>query len=524
MRKSLLFAVFAASTAVIVPTRLLTASQYLFSWDSVNFALGMDDLDIVLHRPHPPGYVGFVVAGRMIRLLGADANLSMVLWNILLSILTCVVLFAFSYEVAPTHRERRAWIAWAIIIPSPLFWFYTSVAEIYVSEMFFTLLIAYFSFRTLRGEQAYLCPLLGALALSGAFKQSAMLLMLPLVAYTVVKAPVGNKRRAAWVFLASLSLWLVPLVWSQGLVDYVLLFWRQFAEAGTSTSPLISGDLTLLNRNLRDTLYALMVGIGLVNCFAVVVILATRAYRSAESSLGRDVMLLWAVPYGMVFVFVHFAKFGYALPVVPIACLALASVYGQIPYRRVVSVLLVAHWILGAWHFAIAQPATGNLIGEGMRYRDKSVSQKALTEFNSLLRPTLHTIREADADVTWTRRQIASLCMDEDEIVIVSDGGVLNGRRAMYYFPRARTVFPSVSTGLILANNRRLEIPDPGDVVLSASCRTFWMISRSHALVAQLSNQVALEEVAERDRFLFWTSGSVTVAKTAEWSITVDED
>jgi hypothetical protein len=34
--------------------RVQFRSKTLFNWDSVNFALGIMDFDVIQHRPHPP--------------------------------------------------------------------------------------------------------------------------------------------------------------------------------------------------------------------------------------------------------------------------------------------------------------------------------------------------------------------------------------------------------------------------------------------------------------------------------------
>ena len=43
-------------TAFVVYTRVRYHAPYLYSWDSVSFALSLENYDIRLHQPHPPGY------------------------------------------------------------------------------------------------------------------------------------------------------------------------------------------------------------------------------------------------------------------------------------------------------------------------------------------------------------------------------------------------------------------------------------------------------------------------------------
>ena len=69
MSRARLWLAVSAAAAVTILTRLPFRSEFLFSWDSANYALAMSRIDIVAHRPHPPGYLGYVFAARLIDLV-----------------------------------------------------------------------------------------------------------------------------------------------------------------------------------------------------------------------------------------------------------------------------------------------------------------------------------------------------------------------------------------------------------------------------------------------------------------------
>ena len=50
--------------ALVIVSRWPFRSHALFSWDSANFAMALDKIDIAMHRPHPPGYLGYVFVAR----------------------------------------------------------------------------------------------------------------------------------------------------------------------------------------------------------------------------------------------------------------------------------------------------------------------------------------------------------------------------------------------------------------------------------------------------------------------------
>src|SRR5262249_24352061 len=75
--------------ALTLWSRLPYRARLLPTWDSVQFALALVDYDVTRHQPHPPGYILFVAAGRMLaRLTGAPPEAALTLLAALASALT----------------------------------------------------------------------------------------------------------------------------------------------------------------------------------------------------------------------------------------------------------------------------------------------------------------------------------------------------------------------------------------------------------------------------------------------------
>jgi hypothetical protein len=106
---------------IALVTRLPFRSHALFDWDSANFALALDDIDIAAHRPHPPGYLGYVLAGRAFQLLGASANGALVSWNIVMTAVALFVTARFAAEASggESTGRRAAMAALALMATSP---------------------------------------------------------------------------------------------------------------------------------------------------------------------------------------------------------------------------------------------------------------------------------------------------------------------------------------------------------------------------------------------------------------------
>ena len=79
--------------ATVVLTRWPLRSHALFTWDSANFALAIARIDVAQHRPHPPGYLGYVPVARAINFVVRDANTALVLWNVVATALACAAAF-----------------------------------------------------------------------------------------------------------------------------------------------------------------------------------------------------------------------------------------------------------------------------------------------------------------------------------------------------------------------------------------------------------------------------------------------
>ena len=99
--------VFVLLTAL---TRYLTRSRYLYDIDSVNFAMGLDHWDVVVHQPHPPGYFLYVMLGRLARIAVPDANEALV-WISLLS--SCVAAWLVYRLAEEWYGARAGWCACA---------------------------------------------------------------------------------------------------------------------------------------------------------------------------------------------------------------------------------------------------------------------------------------------------------------------------------------------------------------------------------------------------------------------------
>ena len=115
-----------------VLTRLPLAGKYLFDWDSVQFALGMSRFDLAAHRPHPPGYLGYIVLGKAVAaLFDLDANRALALLSIGAEALTVAGIFLLARRLFGGFAGMAAAL---LLLTSPLYWLYGETALTYGLE------------------------------------------------------------------------------------------------------------------------------------------------------------------------------------------------------------------------------------------------------------------------------------------------------------------------------------------------------------------------------------------------------
>src|ERR1700694_4640923 len=121
------YVVAATLGLAVIATRLPLAGRYLFDWDSLQFALGMQRFNLATHRPHPPGYVGYVFLGRLLAgIFGGDANLGLVALSILAEALSVVAIFLVARHLLGQFAGLAAAV---LLLTSPLYWLYGETAR-----------------------------------------------------------------------------------------------------------------------------------------------------------------------------------------------------------------------------------------------------------------------------------------------------------------------------------------------------------------------------------------------------------
>lgn len=460
----------ALGIAVVVSlgSRLPFAPTYLFSWDSVNFALAMDEWNLAQHQPHPPGYFAYVAFARAVHTLVGDHNSALQLVSTVAAGLAAWLCWRLARQtgVHSTHAAAGS----LLLLSSPLVWLYSSVAEVYALDMLSTLIIMSTLHPGTPRERSGELKIAAAFAFAAMVRLPTAVLLLP----ALLVPPRGEKPRARRVIAGMGGVLGIIVVAAFLDAAFLRAGLEQFASA-TSDSRVIEGSgqlLEAINRNARDVLRAsVMAGVGILALLSY----AMWQARRLRVNLSGTLAAAWAVPMLSVFVAVHFGKPGYLLPLIPLACLYVAaglSVHG----RRGVGLLGLAT-ALQVLQFLLATPLGAEVTGGTKRHANKTLSEKLATELSPMTFASRETLRQSDHDLQAFRGVVESHCPGDGDgdggVVVVGAGASVDWRRTMYYLPGDLVVRYEHAEVLQAAAHHQMRIITSSEDVQSA-CAPLW--------------------------------------------------
>ncbi len=353
--------------------RLPFAARSLFAWDSVLYARAMEHFRIALapleSRPHPPGYLFYVLAARGGAAITGDANTGLVLVSIIAGALACAAGYAVAMRLA---GHRVAAVTAALLLASPLLWEYSEVAYPYA---LLALLAGAVGFALWEARNRSLLARVAASAVFGlaaGFRQDLFVILGPLWLFAAARGgPRALLASTGALAIASLA-WLVPSGLASGGVDAYLGL--SIAEAAGSG---IGQGTTQYGRDLALTLIGL--GAQLLVATPLVFLGAWSMVRGRHRDLA-PLLLIWTVPALVLYVVVHIGSWPYtlslALPLGILAALgadALVAAAGGRGGRAVVSVAVAGIIALNGSYFLLAD---GHFTANEIRVHDRALAER----------------------------------------------------------------------------------------------------------------------------------------------------
>jgi len=343
-----------AFVLVGILTRVPFRSEILHHWDSVNFALALDQYDVRLHQPHPPGtFVLYILLGRLFYTFIPDANAALTWLSVALSGLGAAAL----YLLAEIWFDRRtALIAGLLALTSPLVWFHGEVALSYMLEFFWVPVVIYACYRMQGRSLTALLVSALLIGVSGGVRPNTPVFLFPLWLLAVLAQRFSWKQvgLAFGIMGVGVLVWATPMVmWSGGPLAYLeqAIWWQSqhTEEAGS-----LLGMLEYMARFGVFLFYAL--GLGLFALAWAGLRLLSPAWQAlrrvlaplaqpgtlrqrASAFLAQPwdwrflVIIAWLLPGTAYLTIVHLRQSGHMFTIIPgyllLTALAIGSLAGR---------------------------------------------------------------------------------------------------------------------------------------------------------------------------------------------------
>jgi hypothetical protein len=310
--------------------RVPFVTRYLYHWDSVNFALSLDQYDVRAHQPHPPGYVLYSALGRLVNAIYADANLSLVVLSLIGGVAGVVTI----YWLGGAMFDRRTGLVAALVtLTSPAHWFHSEIALTYTVEFALVTIVAGLCYAQLSGDRRVWLPLAVAFGVAGGVRQTDLIFLAPL--WLVSLYPLAWRQRvgSALALLVCIAAWAIPMVASSGGVGPYAAALRTAGDVVVTESPVFVLTQVVLNASRLAMYVAYGIGLGVL-ILAASVIAAAPSIRTAMPSWIRDrrvwTLALWIGPAVVFGVFMHIRQPGHVFVFLPALIVVLAHAIGQL--------------------------------------------------------------------------------------------------------------------------------------------------------------------------------------------------
>ncbi len=441
---------------LVVITRLPFTSKFLYEWDSVNYSLAFENYNILQQQPHPPGYLLYVALGKAVNYIFNDPNTSLIFLSVLFSVLSVVLVYFMAKDI---FSRKIGIISALLLIFNPFIWFYGEIASIYIFEAFFSILIAYSSYKLFKGDEKFIYISALVLGLSGGFRTDILEFMLPLWIFCIWSARVPYTKifKGLLAFAVAVSLWLLPAVILTGSLESYIHILRYTSEAASYTSLIFGASIGQQILNTGVCIIWSLVGLTLIGILITVLFLTYHRENlkfKVISYLKKPLnifFLLWIIPSFLFYLFIYIVKPGYLLTVIPAAMIILSYIiihissdihfnFPKISAKHVLSFILLIYVLSNTVYFVYPYNLHNDQIWETPTDKMET-NQKVWFGIDVGLLYDNAKINANDENTELHIKNILNISNSDSKSTIIvirditrEDEG-FNWRKAMYYLP-----------------------------------------------------------------------------------------
>lgn len=325
-------------------TTIPFVTTYPFNWDAAQFVLGVENYEVDMHQPHPPGYPLYIGVAKVLHIL-VSSHTALIIETVLFALITVLVMYLLIF-----HIWKQRWLALTIALlwlVNPMFWMYRETALTYVIDscaILLLLLLTYILFTTPPERSSrYAFYSAVALAILGGFRPSMIILLAPILIVQWIYLR-SWKTTIISIVLAVVCclMWYIPmLIDSGGLAKYQAASQTLYGEVASRSSGLYGATWDETFRQVYLVLQTLIAGWNVVLLLMIISVIAVIYYKFK----GRSVVNWWfttAVSSSIVvplFIFglIHIGQLGYLLIILPVGYIMAAyAAYeiNKIQHRR----------------------------------------------------------------------------------------------------------------------------------------------------------------------------------------------
>lgn len=509
---------------LIVITRVPFVSKFLYEWDSVNYALGFENFNILNHQPHPPGYIFYVGLGKVLNTLFNDPNSTMIFISVFFSVLTVILIYFLAKEM---FSRKFAIITALLLVFNPLFWYYGEIATIYPSEAFFASLIAFLSYGVFKGKEKYFYPSILALGLAGGFRQDLIVFMFPLWLFCLFYNNRNPLRflKALLVLIPAILAWFIPtIIFSGGYEQYsnasATLYKMCFPRSSIIFGSNIANRLSALGA------YFSWSGLGLTFIGIFIIALFNKCRGIGPIHLFRInirnpkviFVILWILPASLVYILVHIAKPGYILVFIPVLtiilayfvnelCKCLGTKYNRYSPQKWLAIVLTIIIIFNSAFFLFPYNMNEENLWE-TPISSMDIYQGVLWGIDTSLMYNNEKINSNDHSTKIYLDAISKVPDSNSNNTIIVIGEINRGnegfswRKAMYYLPNYQIYYLIEAENFITSpwygenhTNRWLDSNVFKINVNKSTEKIIWIISDKSAYYPQITSQIKIKTI-----------------------------
>lgn len=326
----------------------------LFSFDDVNLAWAVGEIDVRKSQPHPPGYPLFVLQMRALRLLRVVNPESAL--QILSVAGTIAGALAMLFGLRRFAGVMASGCAAVLLLFHPANWYASLTSALRVQLALVSIAVAAACWRAWQGDRRWAWRSALFLGIGSGIRPEAGLVLFPLWCVSVWRGAVAWRDRLAalGMLTGGVLAWLLPLAAaSGGLPEYVRVSWHYLKDQASLTSGLFGagGDLWT-----RTAVWLLVWAF----CGAVFWPLLWRG-GAGLSRHQWQFLALWALPGVCFALLVHVADPGQTLAIVPAACLLSGLLAARANFTPLPATVLIGFFAAGVGVVSLG-PAGGSLL------------------------------------------------------------------------------------------------------------------------------------------------------------------